>query len=74
MRQSLSVPRKSSPHPDLYKFYPDPARHCDLPKNLLGAKAMGIHPVQIRVNPNAEPCPEGIPSIDKISDILELLD
>ena len=46
----------------------------DLPKNLLGARELGIQQVQIRANPNAEPCPEGIPSIGKISDILDLLD
>ena len=45
----------------------------DTAQNLVGAQKLGIQPVQIRKKPGADPCPEGMLSIDKISGILELL-
>lgn len=45
----------------------------DTAQNLVGAQKLGIQPVQIRKKPGADPCPEGMLSINKISGILELL-
>ena len=45
----------------------------DTAQNLVGAQKLGIQPVQIRKKPGADPCPQGMLSIDKISGILELL-
>lgn len=45
----------------------------DVARNLEGAAKVGIQPVQIRVKPDADPCPQGMASIGKISGILELL-
>lgn len=54
-----------------------PAQECvfidDVARNLEGAAKVGIQPVQIRVKPDADPCPQGMASIGKISGILELL-
>lgn len=54
-----------------------PAQECvfidDVARNLEGAVKVGIQPVQIRVKPDADPCPQGMASIGKISGILELL-
>ena len=54
-----------------------PAGECvfidDTAKNLVAAQKLGIQPVQIRAKPGADPCPDGILSIDKISGILDLL-
>lgn len=54
-----------------------PAQECvfidDVARNLEGAAKAGIQPVQIRVKPDADPCPQGMASIGKISGILELL-
>ena len=54
-----------------------PAQECvfidDMARNLEGAAKVGIQPVQIRVKPDADPCPQGMASIGKISGILELL-
>ena len=54
-----------------------PAQECvfidDVARNLEGAAKVGIQPVQIRVKPDADPCPDGMLSIDKISGILDLL-
>ena len=46
----------------------------DLPKNLEGARAAGIHPVLIRALPGAPVAPEGVPVIETISGLLDLLD
>ncbi|WP_158590931.1 HAD family hydrolase [Acutalibacter sp. 1XD8-33] len=45
----------------------------DLPKNLEGARAHGIHPVLIRAIPASEPR-EDMHNIDKISGLLEILE
>ena len=54
-----------------------PAGECvfidDTAKNLVAAQKLGIQPVQIRAKPGADPCPDGMLSIDKISGILDLL-
>ena len=54
-----------------------PAQECvfidDVARNLEGAAKVGIQPVPIRVKPDADPCPQGMASIGKISGILELL-
>ena len=54
-----------------------PGEQCvfidDTVKNLEGAAKLGIQPVQVRVKPDADPCPDGMLSIDKISGILDLL-
>ena len=54
-----------------------PAQECvfidDVARNLEGAAKVGIQPVQIRVKPDADPCPQGMAAIGKISGILELL-
>ena len=54
-----------------------PAQECvfidDVARNLEGAAKVGIQPVQIRVQPDADPCPQGMASIGKISGILEPL-
>ena len=54
-----------------------PAQECvfidDVARNLEGAAKVGIQPVQIRAKPDADPCPQGMASIGKISGILELL-
>ncbi|MFR3238753.1 MAG: HAD family hydrolase [Acutalibacter sp.] len=54
-----------------------PAQECvfidDVARNLEGAAKVGIQPVQVRVKPDADPCPQGMASIGKISGILELL-
>ena len=55
-------------------FKPNPRMFIDdVARNLEGAAKVGIQPVQIRVKPDADPCPQGMASIGKISGILELL-
>ena len=54
-----------------------PAQECvfidDTLKNLESAAKLAIQPVLITAKPDADTCPPGMASIEKISQLLELL-